>query len=175
MEEKECKKRTEIYELPDGEFLSFLYSERDRENSLRQYQGWNIWALVGAISTVVVAGYFTLKEQFFSISFLQLLMLLSTAFAYLLCFGFVTIILKKERGVDYLKVKFLKDVAPHCYLWCSLLLSLTLSICIIVVNKDNSWNYVSIGWMKLHAICDLSNGYCWSIFHRLHFISNRRS
>ena len=60
MEEKECKKRTEIYELPDGEFLSFLYSERDRENSLRQYQGWNIWALVGAISTVVVAGYFTL-------------------------------------------------------------------------------------------------------------------
>lgn len=152
MEEKESKKRTEIFELPDGEFLSFLYSERDRENSLRQYQGWNIWALVGAIATVVVAGYFILKEHLSSISFAQVLMLLSTAFSYLLCFGFVSIIFNKERGIDYQKVKFLKDIAPHCYLWCSFLLSVTLSICIIVVNKDNSWNYVSIGWMFVSVV-----------------------
>lgn len=31
--------------MSDFEFLSFLYSGRDRENGLRQYQGWNIWAL----------------------------------------------------------------------------------------------------------------------------------
>lgn len=31
-----------ILGLSDAEFLSFLYSERDRENSLSQDAGWNI-------------------------------------------------------------------------------------------------------------------------------------
>lgn len=45
-------KKSGITDLSDSEFLSFLYSERDRENSLSQYQGWNYWALVGAIGTI---------------------------------------------------------------------------------------------------------------------------
>lgn len=34
--------------MSDAEFLSFLYSERDREESLNSYRGW-IWAVVGAL------------------------------------------------------------------------------------------------------------------------------
>lgn len=49
-----AQEKNSITDLSDGEFLSFLFSERDRENALRQYQGWNIWALVGAIAAVVV-------------------------------------------------------------------------------------------------------------------------
>lgn len=31
--------KSAIPDLPDTEFISFLYSERDRENSLSLYQG----------------------------------------------------------------------------------------------------------------------------------------
>ena len=49
-------KKENIIELSDSEFLSYLYAERDREESLNSYQGWNIWAIVGALVTVVCAG-----------------------------------------------------------------------------------------------------------------------
>lgn len=34
-------KKTTIPDFSDIDFISFLYSERDRENSLSQYHGWN--------------------------------------------------------------------------------------------------------------------------------------
>ena len=40
----EKMKKNRITELQDSEFLSFLYSERDREEGLVTYQGWNLWA-----------------------------------------------------------------------------------------------------------------------------------
>lgn len=39
----EKNKSNRITELPDSEFLSFLYSERNREEGLANYQGWNLW------------------------------------------------------------------------------------------------------------------------------------
>ena len=42
-----------ISELTGGEFLSFLYLERNREESLNSYQGWNAWVVMGALITVV--------------------------------------------------------------------------------------------------------------------------
>ena len=46
-----------LAEMSDAEFLSFLYSEREREESLNSYQGWNLWAAVGAMITVACAAY----------------------------------------------------------------------------------------------------------------------
>lgn len=57
----EKNKSNRITELPDSDFLSFLYSERDREESLNHLQGWNIWAVVGAMVTVACAAY--MKEM----------------------------------------------------------------------------------------------------------------
>ena len=42
-----------VTDLTEAEFLSFLYSEREREESLIQWQGWNNWALVGAFVAVM--------------------------------------------------------------------------------------------------------------------------
>ena len=55
------KKKNPIIDFSDQEFQSFLYSERDRENSLSQYHGWNNWALIGAIITVLSVAYASLK------------------------------------------------------------------------------------------------------------------
>lgn len=50
-----------IPEMSDSEFLSFLYSERNRENDISQYQGWNTWVLIGAAITSLCAFYSTIK------------------------------------------------------------------------------------------------------------------
>ena len=53
----EKNKSLKINELSDGEFLSYLYAERDREESLNHFQGWSIWAVIGAIVTVICTAY----------------------------------------------------------------------------------------------------------------------
>jgi len=57
MEKVEEEHVFKVTELSDAEFLSYLYAERDREESLNSYQGWNSWAVVGASITVVCAAY----------------------------------------------------------------------------------------------------------------------
>ena len=46
-------KHSLVSEMSDSEFVSFLYSERDRENNLSQFQGWNNWAIAGALATII--------------------------------------------------------------------------------------------------------------------------
>jgi len=47
------EKKLFVSEMTDSEFVSFLYSERDRENGLSLYQGWNNWAIAGALITII--------------------------------------------------------------------------------------------------------------------------
>jgi hypothetical protein len=57
MEEVKEKHDFKVTELSDAEFLSYLYAERDREESLNSYQGWNLWVVIGAMITVACAVY----------------------------------------------------------------------------------------------------------------------
>ena len=50
-------------ETYDPEFLSFLFAERDRENNLSQFQGWNNWAIAGAIVTIICTMYSIWKRE----------------------------------------------------------------------------------------------------------------
>lgn len=143
----EEKKGNNVTKLSDGEFLSFLYAERDRENSLSQYQGWNIWALVGAIATVGCAGYRILKENVKAMAFEQVVYFMSGIFAILLCYRPVIFLFSKERGVDYRKIKLLKEVAPIPFLFLASILTVVFSILVPVLDKDEPWSCVSIGWM----------------------------
>lgn len=143
----EEKKGNNVTKLLDGEFLSFLYAERDRENSLNQYQGWNIWALVGAIATVGCAGYHILKENVEAMAFEQVVYFMSGIFAILLCYRPMIFLFSKERGVDYRKIKLLKEVAPIPFLFLASILTVVFSILVPVLDKDEPWSCVSIGWM----------------------------
>lgn len=144
--------KKKITDLSDGEFLSFLYAERERENSLRQYQGWNIWALVGAMATVICTGYYILKENVTSIDFVQILYLVSGALALLLCHRPVVLLFSKERGVDYQKIKTLKEVVPCSFLGLAFVVATTFSVLVSVVDRIASWSYVAIGWIVAAAL-----------------------
>lgn len=140
-----------ITDLSDSDFLSFLYAERDREESLNSYPGWSHWAIWGAVVTIFLAICSILKSHYGEVDLLNSGYLLSGILAFLLCyrpyFLFVMSIVSRERGVDKKKVKYLKDVAPKPYLWLALVIAVFFSVFIQIVDLMNSWNKVSIVWM----------------------------
>lgn len=144
-----------ITDLTDAEFLSFLYSERDREESLNSYQGWNVWAVAGALITVVCVIYGILSAHIDEIDRIRVLYLVSrclgTIFLYWQAVSFYMSFMERKRAKDYKKIKFLKDVAPIPYLIVVTACSLLMTIDFIIVNivNDFDWNVMSISWIVL--------------------------
>lgn len=151
----EESKLNRITEFADPEFLSFLYAERERENSLNKYQGWNIWALVGALVTVVCAGYGILKESSYLICSRQVAYMVSCMFAFvLLVYPYLqifTFFLRSRRGIDDKKIRTLKDILPYYYMGLSTAVAGSLSAIIPLLDTDTPWNVVSCSWAILLA------------------------
>ena len=155
------KDKLDIQNLSDSEFLSFLFSERDRENSQRQYQGWNLWALAGALVTVVCTGYHVVKGNTGLFSALRVVYLVSGILALVLCLRPIFMLLEKERGIDKNKVKTLKDVAPYHYLFLMVVVSAFFSVFVPLLDKNNPWNVVTIAWMV--SLVSFVFGLCYVI------------
>lgn len=147
-----------IGDLTDAEFLSFLYSERDREESLNSYQGWNVWAVVGALITVTCAAYGVLVAHQGEIDRVRTIYLLSYSlsciFGYWNAFLTVMSFTERKRAVDYKKMKRLKDVAPIPYLIVTTACSLVMAMGFVVINivNDHDWNIVAISWIVLGVL-----------------------
>ena len=138
-------------EMSDAEFLSFLYSEREREESLNSYQGWNLWAVIGAMITVVCAVYSVICNHQDKIDWLNTSYIASGIIGFCFCYRswgmFVLSILERKRGVDYRKVKYLKEVAPIPYLVVALLCSVTFAVFFPLANSVCRWGLLSILWI----------------------------
>lgn len=127
--------KIEINKLSDAEFLSFLYSERDRENDLVAYHGWNNWALAGALITIICALYSILKSNSDIISYTDIIFFFSGFLSIVLYIHPFLGIFGRERGIDYTKLKTLKDVAPSCYIIFTLGCSITTIALLLFFNK----------------------------------------
>ncbi|MBR6438163.1 MAG: hypothetical protein IKS65_03135 [Bacteroidales bacterium] len=149
----EQNNNNKITSLSDAEFLSFLYSERDRENNLRQYQGWNIWALIGSLVAVGCAAYQLLKDNIETILYVQVCYYSSALLAFALCIHpILSFLLKKERGVDIRKLKRLKQTTPFYYLGWGIVVSTAFAVAILLMDVAFQWNVVSITWMIVLAL-----------------------
>lgn len=158
MEKKEEIKNNRLTEMSDAEFLSFLYAERDREESLNSYQGWNSWAVIGALITVVCAAYGIISKHITDLNRLRTLYLVSmylgTIFGFWYAGLFYMSFLKRKRATDYKRIKRLKDVAPIPYLIVVTVCSTHLAFGFLIAPCDNRWNGVTISWIVL-AVCYL--------------------
>lgn len=97
--------------LKDAEFISFLYSERERENNLNQYQGWNNWVLVVALISTVCVLYTTCRNNTdisIGTTFYFISGLVAAGFSY----KTIIDIFRRERAYDFNRVRYLKDVVP---------------------------------------------------------------
>lgn len=158
------KDRLDIQNQSDSEFLSLLFSERDRENSQRQYQGWNLWALAGALVTVVYTGYHVIRGSAELFSALRVVYLVSGLLAVVLFLRPFFLLFEKERGVDNNKVRTLKEVAPYHYLVMMVVVSATFSVIIPLLDNNNLWNVIDIGWIV--SFVGSVFGLCYAIICR---------
>lgn len=142
--------------LSDAEFLSFLYSEREREESLNSYQGWNLWVVVGAMITVACAVYGILCAHSGEINRLRTLYLVSKYLGTIFCFWYAVLFymsfLERKRATDYKRIKHLIDVASIPYLIVVTACSVILALNFLIVPCDDRWNGVTISWIVL-AVC----------------------
>ena len=134
-----------ILDLSDAEFVSFLYSERDRENSLSQYQGWNNWALAGAIITVLCVLYSAIKDAT-QINWPQVVYYSTGIVAFFLAYHTWLYLFRRYRGHDKTKVRFLKERTPWLESGLSIIVSIS-AIFLIPLYDDLSsvfWVWVII-------------------------------
>lgn len=134
-----------IPDLSDSDFLSFLYSERERENNIHDFHGWNNWALIGAIITFVCSGYAILKDNpdFRKITVLYYtISLVSFFFVY----QFVETFFRKERKIDFSKVRMMEDVFPLEKVIFIYFFGITSSVLIALFDRCNEvfWLWISI-------------------------------
>lgn len=92
-------------------------------------------------------GYNVLKENVLTINYVQVLYFVSGVLALFLCYHPLVVLFSRERGVDYQKLKTLKDVAPKIFLWFAFMVTSTFSSLIPIIDKNNPWSVISIGWI----------------------------
>ena len=130
-----------ITDLTDAEFLSFLYSERDREGRLSRWQGWNNWALVGAFVAVMWTTYSIWKEHCYVRGY-DVIYYTSGIMSIFLSICLWINLFKKERGIDISRLRWLKEVYPYHLTLIALGCSFTFSL--LIAAKDG---YCNLFWL----------------------------
>ena len=152
MNKQEVNPKHILAEMSDSDFLSFLYSERDRENSLSQYQGWNNWALAGALITVVCAFYAICKDNIY-IEWKTVLYLASGIMAFFLAYHSWLRVFMHERGIDFSKVRMLKEVIPYAKISLIFVCSICSTILIPIADGFNIlfwlWGAVFVAYIAV--------------------------
>ena len=136
----------------DPDFISFLYSERERENNLSQLQGWNNWALIGALVTVLCAAYAILKECVF-VNWKDVLYYSGGTMAFFLNYNSWWRIFKRERGMDMSKVRMLKEVVPYVQIALVFVCSVLSLILIPILDEIN---FVFWMWLIMAVVYALA-------------------
>lgn len=186
------KQNTPIQELDDADFISFLYAERDRENNISQFQGWNNWALVGALITVLCLLYSILKEDP-SLCVKTILYTSSGVLSLYLYLKAILVFFKRERGYSYSRVRVIKDEIPwvdivlvcgfaitfisiSCAIsefgiifgtWALILLLYLIAIMVSLFNRDtilpSRYDNVFLPSFKMYVAFVSIVGGCWSL------------
>lgn len=160
------EKKHHILSLSDSDFLSFLYSERDRENSISEYPGWSNWALAGAFVTMLCSAY-ALIENSESIDSVKVFYYVSGLIALFLSLRIWFFLFKRQRGIDLTKVMFLWDVVPHVLIIFVLLCAVAANSFILFVDSVNP---VFWGWLSVLVL--LIGAYIIIICHRDKIVSS---
>lgn len=143
-----------IMDLTDAEFLSFLYSERDREERLSRWQGWNNWALVGAFVAVIWTANTIWKDHYYVEGY-DVIYFTSGIMAISIFLYSCMIFLKRERGIDFSKMKWFKEVFPRHLVLIALGCSIVFSL--LILKNDGYCNLFWL-WSILGIIVVLSIG-----------------
>ena len=147
------EKNKRIVDLSDSEFLSLLYSERDRAHALNQVPGWSRWAILGAWVTVLCAAYVVLRDNH-PLNDMKVLYLTSSFLAFFFTSSSFFRLLQTWKSVDYSRVKFLKEVLPTIQLFFVFFCSIIISVWIFLFDTVNIvfWLWIALFLVYLVAL-----------------------
>ena len=140
------KKEKPILKLSEADFIAFLYSERERENNLSHHQGWTNWALIGAFITVVCAIYAFLRTNS-TICWADVVFYSSSLTSFFLAYKSWLLFFKRNRGIDYSKVRILKEMIPYAEI-----LTVLLSSVIFAITIHKVYGLCPVFWLWILVI-----------------------
>lgn len=149
-----CMEKKHISDFSDEDFVSFLFCERDRENNLSEFHGWNNWALIGAIASAICAGYAVLKKSS-SLDTLSVIYNVNCLLAFFFTYHSWSRLFRRERGVDFSKVRMLKDVLPTVTIVFVFVCAIASVILIPIIDKCNTvfWLWITIITAYVIVVC----------------------
>ena len=147
------EKESLVSGMTDSEFLSFLFAERERENSLSQYQGWNNWALAGALITLVYTVYSIWKNEVF-MSWDIILYSAGGMMSFYFVFRTFFTLFRRERGYDYYRVRILGEEIPWVDLILIFFCAVTEIVCLFTIGEINLvfWLWGTILMLHIFAV-----------------------
>ena len=124
--------KEDINKMSHAEFLSFLYSERDREISNKYMPGWSNWVLIGAMVSFLTITYNLLKSNAFKVQESVFILLLSgflaAALSYYPTFKWILRLISRKRSIDYSKLCTLKEAAPTTMIVFGTIISIVMAL-----------------------------------------------
>lgn len=130
------KRYVNIEKMSDSEFLSWLYLERDREESIRNKPGWTNWALVAALISIICFTYSILLDNRHNVNLYKSIVCSSCFIALLICLTPWLSFIKVRRAIDIKRIRELKDEAPILY--SSYVVVVSIIYFIIIINNESS-------------------------------------
>lgn len=148
-------KHSLVSEMSDSEFVSFLYSERDRENNLSQFQGWNNWAIAGALATIIYNIFTIWRSEIWLSPDIMLYAFNATMALYLFIKAFA-VAFKHERGYDLCRVRILREEIPKADLALVVVSATCSAVVATVIGEINTIFWLWIILFVLHLIVIVS-------------------
>jgi hypothetical protein len=146
------KKYVNIEKMSDSEFLSWLYLERDREESIHNNPGWTNWALVAALISIICFMYSILLDNRNNINLYKSIVCSSLFIALFINFIPILSLFKVKRAIDIKRIRELKDEAPILYPLYVIFVS-TIYFIIIIFNESSIFNAIHcFPWIILASI-----------------------
>lgn len=145
--------KEDINKLSRAEFISFLYSERDREISNKYMPGWSNWVLIGATFSFLTITYKLLKSNAFKVQESVFILLLSgflaAVLSYYPIFKWLLRLISRKRSIDYSKLCTLKEAAPTTMIVFGTIISIVMAL---VLYKYELPSTLVILWLILFII-----------------------
>ncbi len=139
--------------MSEQEFISFLYSERNRENDISQFHGWNNWALIGACIAVLYATY-KLWGGAHGLEWIRVVYYSTGSFALFWSYRSWAFFFQRSRGYNLTRVRLLKEVFP----WIDVSIAVSVAIVAIVsisIHGSSSgliWLWASVIVLQCAAV-----------------------
>lgn len=145
--------KEDINKMSHAEFLSFLYSERDREISNKYMPGWSNWVLIGAMVSFLTITYNLLKSNAFKVQESVFILLLSgflaAALSYYPTFKWILRLISRKRSIDYSKLCTLKEAAPTTMIVFGTIISIVMALVLYKYELPSSLVFL---WLILFII-----------------------